>query len=936
MGRFLTAVMILLTVTSAGVPAEEYFPSREDKQAPLDELLSYAQSEDLEAFSKALTMGGADPMVTDAERRHALHYAAYQGCITMIELLLNHGADPAEPDENGMLPVHAAYPDYPDAARALSKGGELLFAPDPQGNSVIEKAVAEGRSAAEALLGRRLVNARSPEGNTVMHYAAAAGEREVITWLIDSQAQVNPQNHEGLYPLDTAFSFTDSAGHVLTARLLIEAHALAPSLPEFQYAYRFLKSEDAPPRDDHRNSVLHIAASRDHAAILSYAVQQGLSLEKSNDEYRTPLHSAAEAGKLRSAEILLSEGSNPNAADSRGYTPLYVSVSQGHIPLVSLLLDRGADANASDLSRKTPVHHAAESHDPEILKLLLDAGGNQELTDNEGKTPLMCALDRKAWECARVLLENQADIFTKDNEGVSSAVRMITSDHDILNWDALDPYRKKTDRLGNTLLHIAAGEQISSDKMTLLIEQGTPADAANAFGETPVHIAVGSQHMDAASVCLEHGADLHRKSELGLSPLELIFQKGRQTADQLISDEIIHSSGPRGETPLLTAVGNAHPEIVSLLIERGADIHAGNAKGVSPLHKAAAGNSIPILQQLIRAGANFENRDDRGNTALHTAVYEQSNRAGRLLLLSGAIPDIRNASGDTPMHISVKQQNSLAVRMLAEFNASLEIRDDAGLTPLLLASLQQLSREAELLISLGADIHARDLQGNTALHLAVRNRDELIVRALMEHGADIHSKNRHEESSLTLAFEPPAQPLSWIMDYGMIMERDNHGNTPLHLAIREYASLSILRELIELGSDIDTRNNYLQTPLHIALEHPFRKAVMLLRDAGADVFIEDSNGISPFDMALEGGLEIFRWLIDEGNIHQQDNRDQTPLHHAVKKNKPAFTEYLLEQGADPGMPDADGITPLDTAEAEGFDRLLEILSGKYQDPAPDQ
>jgi CubicO group peptidase (beta-lactamase class C family) len=71
-----------------------------------------------------------------------------------------------------------------------------------------------------------------------------------------------------------------------------------------------------------------------------------------------------------------------------------------------------------------------------------------------------------------------------------------------------------------------------------------------------------------------------------------------------------------GSTPLMVAVTFGRTEVARALIEAGADLHITNNDGGTPLHTAAFLCRVDIVQALLDAGANKYLRDNFGNTPL--------------------------------------------------------------------------------------------------------------------------------------------------------------------------------------------------------------------------------------------------------------------------------------------------------------------------------
>lgn len=85
-------------------------------------------------------------------------------------------------------------------------------------------------------------------------------------------------------------------------------------------------------------------------------------------------------------------------------------------------------------------------------------------------------------------------------------------------------------------------------------------------------------------------------------------------------------------TALHKAAGQCEPEVVQMLLDRGADPNARDINGNTTLVYAAGSGRLEVVPLLIKAGADVNARDDDGKSVLvhavrHPAVQQELRRA---------------------------------------------------------------------------------------------------------------------------------------------------------------------------------------------------------------------------------------------------------------------------------------------------------------------
>ncbi|XP_062597964.1 uncharacterized protein LOC134259395 [Saccostrea cucullata] len=149
-------------------------------------------------------------------------------------------------------------------------------------------------------------------------------------------------------------------------------------------------------------------------------------------------------------------------------------------------------------------------------------------------------------------------------------------------------------------------------------------------------------------------------------------------------------------------------------------------------------------------------------------------------------------------------------------------------------------------------------------------------------------------------------------------------NTPLTAAC-EGGHMSVVKELLEAGSDINQKGKY-DSPLTVACEGGHFSLVMELIEAGADINQQggyDNN--TPLTAACEGGyVRIVKELIEKGADINQQGEYNTPLTAACMFGYMSVAKELIKGGADVNQ-QGKYHTPLTAACEGGYLRVVKEL-----------
>ncbi|MHB9147579.1 MAG: ankyrin repeat domain-containing protein [Candidatus Amoebophilus sp.] len=134
----------------------------------------------------------------------------------------------------------------------------------------------------------------------------------------------------------------------------------------------------------------------------------------------------------------------------------------------------------------------------------------------------------------------------------------------------------------------------------------------------------------------------------------------------------------------------------------------------------------------------------------------------------------------------------------------------------------------------------------------------------------------------------------------MLANQDDKGDTALHIAAIEKL-VEPIKMLLSKKINVNTKNGYWQTPLHVAIssgtpvsDTKLIEVVKYLISRGADVNATDLNDNTPLHYAVyTGNLELIQLLLDSGAIYNLKNRLQGKNRFGSTISKEGWNFYQL-------------------------------------------
>ncbi|XP_055741266.1 ankyrin repeat and SOCS box protein 2-like [Salvelinus fontinalis] len=367
------------------------------------------------------------------------------------------------------------------------------------------------------------------------------------------------------------------------------------------------------PTDAEQDTIVQAILNGDVTTVQAMAKNNANNILWPDKYGWIPLHEAAYYGQDQCVRVLL--GALPsmiNKCDLKGQTALILAVYREKVACVEMLLEKGADPDLANKDRETPLYKACESGNAEIVVMLLNHGAVVNKHCIQGCTALQEAVSRNNVEICEILVQagaklsptnmyGIAPLFTAAQSGHEETLRFLIKHGADINSEASD---------GATALYEAA-KNGHEDIVELLLSQDADANKAGNKGLLPLHIAA-QRGADGIVSLLIKVTSKYRVNRSGVSPLHLAAECNRDAVvevlieagydvNAMLSDDRSMMYEDHRSTTLYFAVANGNVDAATMLLEAGA---IPNLDTFNPLLVALRQGSTELVTLLVEHGAN--------------------------------------------------------------------------------------------------------------------------------------------------------------------------------------------------------------------------------------------------------------------------------------------------------------------------------------------
>jgi ankyrin repeat protein len=473
---------------------------------------------------------------------------------------------------------------------------------------------------------------------------------------------------------------------------------------------------------------MFLACEAGDLAAVERLVDEDPSLIRSHYEYRTPLSFAVRNNRLEVAEFLVDRGAlgvslgdRLEMARDRGFTEM------------ERLLERKLAARYGASTRGEEIAAAIRGYQPDRVRALLDAAPDLlHAGDRSSNQPIHWATMTRQLPLIDELAARGADLDARRGDG-ARPIHLVNGDYDYRGWRDVPAHVTTT----------------PAEVYRHLVALGATVDVwmAAATGDLPrvrelldADRSLVNRINDYSSYYIGCGSPL--KNAAGAGHLELVSFLLERGADPNLPEEHI---APRGHA-LYSAVYNGHYDIARLLLERGADPDAPVESSADAVWIAIGAGDLRMIELLASHAATWTIPNDPKPPLTYQSIVATGLRRSMEVLayfgdvltateLLGADPSLAN--DPAALEKAAGRGHQEFVRLLLSYQPDLATR----------VTVSRPREVAEFLFSRGMDPNRPNWVRRTPLHHFAGSGDLEGAALFLDHGADIHARDDEDRST---------------------------------------------------------------------------------------------------------------------------------------------------------------------------------------------
>lgn len=356
------------------------------------------------------------------------------------------------------------------------------------------------------------------------------------------------------------------------------------------------------------------------------------------------------------------------------------------------------------------------------------------------------------------------------------------------------------------------------------------------------------------------------QAELDLALIDAAWSNDVPRARRLIAQGAdVNAQDETEQSAYLIATSEGYLELLELTLRHGADVSSLDSFNGTGLIRAAERGHADIVGRLLQTGIEVDHVNNLGWTALHEAIVLGDGTTTyvdtvRLLVAGGTDVRIAPRRDGIPPVQHARSAGFGAIATTLQRTLDHRRVPDAN-QALLAAAVSGDADAAALALRAGATFETTDDQRRTSLLLAATHDNLAVARLLVALGADPDALDAQHDTPWLVTGVTGSVPMLEILlpaDPDLTI-RNRYGGTSV-IPASERGHVDYVRRVVRTPIDVNHVNDLGWTAILEAVilgdgSRPYQQIVRILIDAGADPSIPDSEGITPLQHAQARGYD---------------------------------------------------------------------------------
>ena len=442
-----------------------------------------------------------------------------------------------------------------------------------------------------------------------------------------------------------------------------------------------------------------------------------------------------------------------------------------------------------------------------------------------------------------------------------------------------DPTEKGASSFDGVAYAIIDNAPLESIKYMLSIG-GNPVTKPTHGGVKYLQWAAYKGNLEVMKHLLKLGADPNASTSRGTNMLLMAAIGGVQKPavyDLILKEGIsLDYTNMSGSNALLLLSGATleNTSIFQYFIDKKMSLDTEDNDGNNLFFYAAKGGDIETMKFWRQKAVAYNAINHKGENAVLFAAQGMKRKSLRLEVFKYLSEELNievdqvSWEGKTPLHLSARRGNPELFNFFISKGVSANQIDTNGNSALINAASGSKDNLEKILANSNNIMHQNQL-GKSAITIAIERGKKENFDFLLSEGADLNLKDTSGNDFMYYVFkshnskkkEVTQHFINQLSSAGLNGKKMyENGNTLAHIAIEKH-SVFLLEKAIEMGTNINFKNNINISPLHLAAMKSTNKElidVLLNNGAEKNTFTEFDE--SPYDLALQNEL------LNKGNI----------------------------------------------------------------------